>query len=116
MLPLCPLPIFLPCPEPGPRPMRLRSRCEPGAGTRLCNPIFSVVSGFFFVFVAITCLPHSWPPWEPSPLSAFSGRICRRHRHHVANLIDLTDQTRRDLLNHDVLMMLEPHRLQRGAM
>ncbi len=41
--PLCPLPDVLPVPEPGPRPSRLRFRCEPECRIRLCRPIFSTV-------------------------------------------------------------------------
>ena len=44
MDPLCPLPEVFPSPEPGPRPSRRRARCEPGAGARLCSPIFSTFS------------------------------------------------------------------------
>src|SRR4051794_18611184 len=37
--PFCPRPAVLPKPEPSPRPTRLRSLREPGAGLSVCRPI-----------------------------------------------------------------------------
>src|SRR4051812_42392578 len=84
-MPLCPLPDVLPVPEPGPRPRRLRSRFEPGAGDRLCRPSFSVATVLF--------------------LDAL-------HLDEVAHLLELSTQRRGILLDHLGLMVSEPDRLQ----
>src|SRR5215204_357366 len=89
-MPLCPLPDVLPVPEPGPRPRRFRLRCEPGAATRLCKPIFSLLA---------------------TSVLLLDGR----HLHQVAHSLDLTAQRRRILLHDDVLMVPEADCLQRLA-
>src|SRR6185436_15598725 len=105
LLPLWPLPDVLPVPLPGPRPRRFRLRCEPGGCIRLSSPMRgtpeSFASAVFFLVVAM--------------LLALLA-LHRRYLDEVAYLIDLTTQARRDLLDHDVLMVLETERAQRGAM
>src|SRR2546426_1051466 len=46
--PLPPRPAVLPIPEPGPRPLRMRARCEPAGGRRPCSITRSTVIGFAF--------------------------------------------------------------------
>src|SRR3954469_25080109 len=94
LMPLCPLPDVFPVPEPGPRPRRFRLRCDPGAGFRLCRPIFSVRDS---VPVLVTCL------------LLLDGR----HLHQVSHPLDLTAQRRRILLDDDVLMVAKADGLER---
>src|SRR5213594_489726 len=89
-MPLCPFPDVLPLPDPGPRPMRFRLRCEPGAGVRLCKPIFSNAFSFFATV----------------PPLLLDGR----HLDEVAYLLDLSEQAGRDRFDHHVLMMPQSHR------
>src|SRR5687768_7274987 len=96
-MPLCPLPDVLPVPEPGPRPRRLRSRCEPGAGTRLCSPIF----------------PPCGSPAVPSSCFATALFLRRSDRHQMPDLLEHPAKGGRVLLDDDILMVLEAERLER---
>src|SRR5688500_10474287 len=95
LIPLCPLPDVFPVPDPGPRPRRFRLRCEPGAGARLCRP--------------------SFPPGR-ARVSLFSTGLLldRRHLDQVPHVLDLTAERGRVLLDHLVLMVAQPERLERG--
>src|SRR5688500_17637934 len=96
-MPLWPLPDVLPVPEPGPRPRRLRSRCDPGAGTRLCSPIF----------------PPCGSPAVPSSCFATDLFLRRGDRHQMPDLLQHPAKGRRVLLDDDILMVLEADRLER---
>src|SRR5688500_3967073 len=89
-MPLCPLPEVLPVPDPGPRPSRLRFLVEPGAGERLCRPIFSLLA---------------------TSVLLLDGR----HLDQVTHLFDLTAQRRRILLDDDGLMVMETDGLEGAA-
>src|SRR5688500_7941296 len=92
-MPLCPLPDVLPVPEPGPRPSRLRFFVEPGAGDSLCSPIFSTAGAFS----------------DFATMSFLYGR----HLDEVPHLLELPAERGRILLDHHVLVVLEPDRLER---
>src|SRR5690349_1538145 len=96
-MPLFPLPEVLPLPDPGPRPMRFRSRCEPGAATRLCSPIFSTFSAFSTVFATISSL------------------LDHGHLYEVPHLLELPNERRMNVLHDLMLMMMQADRLQRCA-
>src|SRR6476660_6815598 len=85
-MPLWPLPDVFPVPEPGPRPRRFRSRFEPGAGERLWRPSFSVATVLL---------------------------LDGHHLNEVAHLLELSTKGGGILLDHLVLVVLEPDRLER---
>src|ERR1035437_1215943 len=82
---LWPLPDVLPVPDPGPRPIRLRLRCEPRAGARLCRPIFSSDTGLL---------------------------LDLGHRHQVTDSLDHAAQRGRIRVRHLALVMPEAERLE----
>src|SRR5881227_696534 len=96
---LCPLPEVLPLPDPGPRPIRFRSRCDPGAAIRLCRPIFWIFSAFSTFFATV-----------PSP-SLFG----HRHLDEVADLLELPHERGVNVLHDFVLMMMQADRFERRA-
>src|SRR5579871_4186571 len=85
LMPLWPLPDVLPVPDPGPRPSRLRLRCEPRAGARLCRPIFSSDTGLL---------------------------LDLGHRHQVTDSLDHAAQRGRIRVRHLALVMPEAERLE----
>src|SRR3954470_5427770 len=85
-LPLWPLPDVLPVPEPGPRPRRFRSLLLPGAGERLWRPILSVATVLL---------------------------LDGHHLNEVAHLLELSTKGGGILLDHLVLVVPEPDRLER---
>src|SRR2546425_802157 len=118
--PLPPRPAVLPIPEPGPRPLRMRARCEPAGGRRPCSITRSTVIGFAFALGLAGDFVFVRPPRPfPRPVT-FGFRLIgairllpfRRRRHHdkVAHLLEHAAERRVILLHDGVLMMLEPER------
>src|SRR5207244_2134299 len=112
--PLPPRPAVLPIPEPGPRPLRMRARCEPGGRRRLDSVMcgssargafargfaFGLALGFGFVFgFAIALFPC----------------LCLRgcHLDQVAHLIQHAPERRTILLHHHRLVVLQAQRFER---
>src|SRR5438034_9886 len=129
--PLPPRPAVLPIPEPGPRPLRMRARCEPTGGRRPCSVTRSTVIGFAFARGLACDFAFVRPPRPPRPprrprSGVFGFRLIgairlhpfRRRRHHdkVAHLLEHAAERRVILLHDGVLMMLEPERLERAPL
>src|SRR5712671_1556518 len=103
--PLPPRPAVLPIPEPGPRPLRMRARCEPRGGFRSCRASrWTGASGcafgfrFAFVFVAgMLLLPF----------------LFRRHLDEMSHLLEHAAQRGMIRVHDFSLMMLEAERLER---
>src|SRR5881628_1080887 len=126
--PFPPRPAVLPIPEPGPRPLRMRARCEPTGGRRPCSTTRCAVIGFAlarglacgFAFVR----PPS--PLRPPRPVVFDFRLIGairllpflRGRHHdeVAHLLEHAAERRVIVLHDGVLMMLEPQRFDRAPL
>src|SRR5256885_11730018 len=110
--PLPPRPAVLPIPEPGPRPLRMRARCEPTGGFRSWSASrvtgdsglgardLGLARGFRVAFsfgLGILLLPF----------------LLRRHLDEVAHLLEHAAQRRMIRMHDFVLMMLEAQRLER---
>src|SRR5438034_1792509 len=129
--PLPPRPAVLPIPEPGPRPLRMRARCEPTGGRRPCSVTRSTVIGFAFARGLACDFAFVRPPRPPRPprrprSGVFGFRLIgairlhpfRRRRHHdkVAHLLEHAAERRVILLHDGVLMRLERERLERAQL
>src|SRR5207247_1167041 len=118
--PLPPRPAVLPIPEPGPRPLRMRARCEPAGARRPCSTRRSTVTGLALAFafrrIGAFALGRARPVVfgfrfvGAMPLLAF---LHRRHLNEVAHLIEHPAERGVILLHHGVLMMLESERFER---
>src|SRR5438552_10699129 len=110
--PLPPRPAVLPMPEPGPRPFRMRARCEPRGGLRSCSArrenwasgpgardlvlARGLRAAFAFGFGIL--------------LLSF---LLRRHLDQVAHLLEHAAQGGMIRVHDFILMMLETQRLER---
>src|SRR5881409_2641335 len=108
--PLPPRPAVLPIPEPGPRPLRMRARCEPRGARRSCSASrgnwasglgardlargFRVAFAFGFGILLLSFL-------------------LRRHLDEVAYELEHAAQRGMIRVHDHILMMLEPQRLER---
>src|SRR6266699_5651334 len=121
--PLPPRPAVLPMPEPGPRPLRMRARCEPTGAFRSCSASrenwvsglgardvardlglargFRVALGFGFGILLLSS------PWRGP------GASVRRHLHEVAHLLEHAAQRGMIRVHDHILVMLEAQGLER---
>src|SRR5689334_24183708 len=77
--------------------MRFRLRCDPGAATKLCSPIFSTFAVVSTFFATVSLL------------------LNHGHLDQVSHLLQLADQRRMNVLHDLVLVMVQSDRLERRA-
>src|SRR2546427_1210558 len=120
--PLPPRPAVLPIPEPGPRPLRMRARCDPAGARRPCSRRRSTVTGLAVALAFRRAGAFALVRARPLPVVfgfRFVGAIRllaflhRRHLDEVAHLIEHAAERGVILLHHGILVMLEPERLER---
>src|SRR5213592_1184015 len=120
--PLPPRPAVLPIPEPGPRPLRMRARCDPAGARRPCSRRRSTVTGLAVALAFRRAGAFALVCARPLPVVfgfRFVGAIRllaflhRRHLDEVAHLIEHPAQRGVILLHHGILMMLESERFER---
>src|SRR5207247_2504796 len=114
--PLPPRPAVLPIPDPGPRPLRMRTWCEPRGGLRVDR---------------LMCGSSPWGAARRARGRARArfrfgsglrlrhrlGPGCRgRHLDEVAHLVEHPPERRVVRLHHGVLMVLQAQRLPRAAL
>src|SRR5216117_2302889 len=111
--PLPPRPAVLPIPEPGPRPLRMRARCDPGGLWRL-DSVMCRSSGFAafarrfaFGLALVFALAFGFAI-AYSPAFAFAGVLDQ-----VAHLVQHAPERRTILLHHDRLVVLQAQRFER---
>src|SRR5258706_5769769 len=110
--PLPPRPAVLPIPEPGPRPLRMRARCDPTGAFRSCSASrctwasglgardLALARGFRVAFAF------------GFGILLLSFRL-RRHLDEVSHLLEHAAQRGMIRVHDHVLMMLEAHGLER---
>src|SRR6185503_4538781 len=105
-------PAVLPMPEPGPRPLRMRARCEPTGGFRSCN----ASRGNWDSALGDSDLA---PPRGFRVALALALGICllsfffRRHLDEVAHPLEHAAQRRMIGLHDFILVMLKAEGLER---
>src|SRR6267378_4431197 len=103
--PLPPRPAVLPIPEPGPRPLRMRARCEPTGGFRSwsasrCAGASGFAFGLRFAFVLV------------AGILLLPFRL-RGHLDEVPHLLEHAAQRGMIRVHDFILVMLEAQRLER---